>query len=107
MKLREWSNYVEQGDSSTAGIPVYAEDLGDGRWLWRDQLSLGFSDISTTPVDYSFLNGCHYIHQNYCVPMKRQDPFGQYGLYYGTFPRDNFGDRMGDKFTVKSSQDAC
>lgn len=107
MRLKEFSNYIEQGDSSTAGIPDYAEDLGDGRWLWRDQLTLGFSDVSTTPVDYPFLNGCHYIHQNYCIPMKRQDPFAQYGLYYGDFPRDNFGDRMFDKFTVKKGQDAC
>lgn len=107
MRLREFSNYIEQGDSSTAGIPDYAEDLGDGRWLWRDQLTLGFSDVSLTPVDYPFLNGCHYIHTNYCVPLRRQDPFAQYGLYYGTFPRDQFGDRMLDKFTVKKGQDAC
>jgi hypothetical protein len=107
MELKEFSNYIEQGDSSTVGIPDYAEDLGDGRWLWRDQLTIGFSDVSTTPVDYPFLNGCHYIHKNYCIPMKRQDPFGQYDLYYGTFPRDAFGDRMGNKFTVKRSQDAC
>jgi len=107
IKLREYSNYIEQGDSTTAGIPNYAEDLGDGRWLWRDQLTLGFSDVSTTPVDYPFLNGCHYIHQNYCVPLRRQDPFAQYGLYYGNFPRDQFGDRMVDKFVVKKSQDAC
>lgn len=107
IRLREYSNYIEQGDSQTGGIPDYAENLGDGRWLWRDQLSLGFSDVSTTPVDYPFLNGCHYIHQNYCIPLRRQDPFAQYGLYYGTFPRDQFGDRLVDKFVVKKSQDAC
>jgi len=107
IKLREWSNYIEQGDSMTSGIPEYAEELGDGRWLWRDQLTLGFSDISTTPIDYPFLNGCHYIHQNYCIPLRRQDPFAQYGLYYSNFPRDQFGDRLVDKFVVKKSQDAC
>lgn len=107
IKIREYSNYIEQGDTNTAGIPDYAENLGDGRWLWRDQLSIGFSDVSTTPVDYPFLNGCHYIHQNYCVPLRRQDPFAQYGIYYGDFPRDQFGDRMVDKFIVKKSQDAC
>lgn len=107
IRLKEFSNYIEQGDVSTAGIPDYAEDLGDGRWLWRDQLTLGFSDVSTDPVDYPFLNGCHYIHQNYCVPLRRQDPFAQYGLYYGDFPRDAFGDRMVDKFVVKKGQDAC
>lgn len=105
--LREFSNYIEQGDVSTGGIPDYAEDLGDGRWLWRDLLDIGFSDSSTTPVDYPFLNGCHYIHQNYCVPLRRQDPFAQYGLYYGNFPRDPFGDSMTDNFVVNKSQDAC
>lgn len=107
IRLREFSNYIEQGDSSTIGIPNYAVDLGDGRWLWRDQLSLGFSDVSTTPLDYPFLNGCHYIHQNYLISLRRQDPFAQYGLYYGQFPRDSFGDKITDKFTVKKSQDAC
>jgi len=107
IRLREFSNYIEQGDSSTEGIPDYAENLGDGRWLWRDLLDIGFSDVSTTPIDYPFLNGCHYIHQNYCIPLRRQDPFAQYGLYYGTFPRDAFGYRMLDKFVVKKSQDVC
>jgi hypothetical protein len=107
IKIRDFSNYIEQGDSSTAGIPDYAEELGDGRWLWRDLLDIGFSDTSNTPLDYPFLNGCHYIHQNYCFPIRRQDPFGQYGLYYVGFPRDSFGERMTDNFIVKKSQDAC
>lgn len=107
IRIREFSNYIEQGDVSTGGIPYYAEDLGDGRWLWRDLLDIGFSDVSNTPLDYPFLNGCHYIHRNYCFPVRRQDPFNKYGLYHIGFPRDSFGERTLDNFVIKKAQDAC
>jgi len=44
VKIRQWSNYVEQGDSSVEGIPDYAENLGDGRLRWRNLLDIGFND---------------------------------------------------------------
>ena len=107
VEIREFSNYIEQGDSLTIGIPDYAEDLGDGRFIWRDLLDIGFSDTRDTPLDYPFLNGTHYIHQNYCVALRRQDPFAKYGLFYSTFPRDQIGDVMTDKFVVNSKENAC
>lgn len=107
IKLREFSAYIEQGDVSTAGIPDYAEDLGDGRFLWRDLLDIGFNDGQEDTLDYPFLNGCHYIHQIYCLPVRRQDPFGQYNLIYTDFPRDIFGDRMTDRFEVKQQENVC
>jgi hypothetical protein len=107
IEIREFSNYIEQGDSSTIGIPDYAEDLGDGRFIWRDLLDIGFSDTRDKPLDYPFLNGTHYIHQNYCVALRRQDPFAKYGLFYSTFPRDQIGDVMTDKFVVNNKENAC
>lgn len=107
IKIRDLSSYIEQGDSSTGGIPDYAENLGDGRWLWRDILDIGTTDLNLNPVNYPFLNGCHYIHQNYCFPLRRQDPFALYGLYYSDFPRDPFGDRMTDNFVVNKKENAC
>ena len=107
IKIREYSDYIEQGDSSTEGIPNYAENLGDGRFLWRDFLDIGFSDISNQPIDYPFLNGAHYIFNNYCIPLRRQDPFGLYGLYYSNFPRDNYGEGADNNFIINNKQDAC
>jgi len=114
-KVREFSSYIEQGDSSTDGIPDYAENLGDGRFLWRDFLDIGVYDGVDDLLDYPFTNGAHYIHQNICFMTMRQDPFGKYNLYYqgnpssgNSFdPADPRGDALTDNFEVKSSEDVC
>ena len=116
--VRDFSSYIEQGDSSTDGIPDYAEDLGDGRFLWRDLLDIGFSDGANEGVNYPFTNGAHYLHRNICFMTTRQDPFNNYGLYYdgntiGPYtttpfdPADPIGDALTDNFIVKSSQNVC
>jgi hypothetical protein len=118
IKIREFSLYIEQGDDFTAGIPEYAEDLGDGRYLWRDFLDIGLYDGEGGFLDYPFTNGHHYIHSNICLKTMRQDPWGAYGLYYaGTpgnpddetvfDPADPRGDAITDRFRVRSSGDAC
>jgi hypothetical protein len=115
IQIRNFSAYIEQGDENTAGIPDYAEDLGDGRIIWRDFLNIGEPTGKGDEVDYPFTNGTHYIHQNICLPTLRQDPFGLYGLYYGgsdissgTYnPADPRGDDYTDNFTIKRSDDVC
>jgi len=106
--IRNFSTYIEQGDLSTGGIPTYAEDLGDGRWLWRDFLSIGFNEGQDDPVNYPFLNGAHYLHKNLCFTLKRQDPFGFFGLYTSQITSsDPAGDPMGDNFTTNFVQNVC
>ena len=83
IKIRDFSTYIEQGNANTIGIPDYALDLGDGRWLWRDLLDIGVNDGQEETLNYPFLNGAHYMYQNFCFPVRRQDPYGQYDLYYG------------------------
>jgi hypothetical protein len=115
VKIREFSLYVEQGDQFTGGIPDYASDLGDGRYLWRDLLDIGVFDGEGDFLDYPFTNGTHYIHSNICLKSMRQDPFGAYGLYYpgtssdnGQFdPGDPIGDAITDKFITKDGGDVC
>jgi hypothetical protein len=108
VNIRQFSNYVEQGDSTTVGIPEYAESLGDGRYLWRDLLTLGYNDGQDETLDYPFLNGSHYLYDNFCIVTRRQDPFGVFGLYYvDKYPRDIFGDGLPDKFEVKRAADEC
>ncbi len=115
VKIREFSLYVEQGDNFTAGIPDYAVDLGDGRYLWRDLLDIGTYDGEGDFLDYPFTNGTHYLHTNLCFKTMRQDPWGSYGLYYGGNgdtvdgydPADPRGDGITDRFRVRRSDDVC
>jgi hypothetical protein len=108
IKIRQFSNYVEQGDTSVSGVPDYAEDLGDGRYLWRDLLPIGINDGQDEVLDYPFLNGCHYLYQNLCIYSRRQDPFGYFGLLYTEGkPKDNRGDGIPNNFVTKKSDDVC
>lgn len=111
IQLRNWSNYVEYGNTGTTqqlvgneivevprtyNIPDYAEFI-DGRFVWRDIMSIGNQYlISGDFADYPFLNGAHYIYQNYLLALRRQDPYGKYGLYYAEFPKDPYGDKFFD-----------
>jgi hypothetical protein len=117
IKVRDFSTYIEQGNSNTIGIPDYALDLGDGRWLWRDLLDIGVNDGQEETLNYPFLNGAHYMYQNFCFPVRRQDPYGQYDLYYGYEtdqngqtnyePYDIVGVGITNNFDVNSAEDAC
>ncbi len=107
IKIREFSSYVEQGDKFTEGMPNYAVNLGDGRYLWRDLLDIGFNESNDKPLDYPFLNGSHYMYENYCFYLRRQDPFNDWGLFWSTFPNDPIGNKITDKFTSNSEDDDC
>ena len=107
IKIRDFSSYIEVGDQFTDGIPSYAIDLGDTRIVWRDLLDIGFNESDVKALDYPFLNNSHYMYDNYCFSVRRQDPFGIWGLYYGKFPADPTGDRITDKFTINTEDDVC
>ena len=109
INIREFSSYIEEGDSSTYNIPDYATPSGDGKYIWRDLLPLGFNDGGyESALDYPFLNGAHYIHSNIMLNVRRQDPFNEYGLYYSKFPRDPFGDKVNiDNFERKGGDYVC
>ncbi len=108
MKIRDFSSYIEEGDKYTIGVPDYAINLGDDRYLWRDLVDIGFNESNEKALDYPFLNGSHYIYQNYILNVKRQDPFGNWNLYYNNFPADPIGDKITDNFTTKTSDtDVC
>ena len=107
IRIRNFSTYIEQGDQNTVGIPDYATQIDDGRYLWRDLLDIGFNETSTTVLDYPFLNGCHYMYDNYCFSVRRQDPFDDWDLYYSQYPADPVGEKLTDKFTIFSTEDVC
>jgi hypothetical protein len=107
IRIRDFSPYVELGDSNTVGIPSYAVKLDDGRYLWRDLLSIGYNQSDEKALDYPFLNGSHYIHLNDCFYVRRQDAFNDWGLYYNKFPADPYGERITDKYTINSEDEVC
>ena len=63
-------------------IPSYATVLKDGtcRVIWRDILNNGFNLSDDTVEEYPFTNGAFYINRRIDIFVRRQDPFGIYGL---------------------------
>jgi hypothetical protein len=107
IKIRQFSNYIEQGNSFTIDIPSYAVKLDNDRYVWRDLVEIGFIQLGEDVLDYPFVNGRHYLYDNFCFNLKRQDPFGLWELYYGQYPADPIGVTITDKFTVNLPEDVC
>jgi hypothetical protein len=107
IKIREFSSYIEEGDINTYNIPSYAVNLNDGRIIWRDLLDIGNTDIKIDRLDYPFINGYHYLYQNYCFNVKRQDPFDNWNLYFSNFPADPIGNTLNDKYKINISDNVC
>lgn len=107
IKIRNFSNYIEEAEETVDSIPSYATLREDGKYIWRDLLSIGFNDGETDILDYPFLNGSHYRYNNYQFKLKRQDPYAQWGLLYSNFPSDQTGDRITDRFTINNSENVC
>jgi hypothetical protein len=107
IKIREYSAYIEDGDEYTYGIPDYATKMSDGRYLWRDLLDIGVKQFSNINLDYPFVNGCHYMYNNYCFMLRRQDPFDNWGLFYSKFPSDPIGEIITSKFNTQDISNDC
>ena len=107
IQIRTFSNYIEDADPVVDEIPSYAVQRADGKYIWRDYQPIGFNDGDSETLDYPFLNGAHYRYQNYNFKLKRQDPYGNWGLIYTDFPSDKIGDRITNRFTVNTSDNVC
>jgi len=62
IKIREFSDYLEQGSKEMVdNVPGYAWfSENDDLWYWRDLYSYGYIDNDGIGVDYPFINGSHY-----------------------------------------------
>ena len=107
IRIRNFSSYIEQADNSVENIPSYATNIGDGRLTWRDLLDIGYNEQGLNTLDYPFTNGSHYLYNNYCFIIKRQDPFSDWGLYYANFPADPTGNEITDRFNTNSADNVC
>lgn len=74
-------------------IPDYATYIGGNQYIWRDIVNIGDNRVQNLP-DYIFANGYFYVTSRINFFLKRQDPYGNNGLYfdgenkYPFFPND-------------------
>jgi len=92
-------------------IPLFAQDMQNGNCLWRNVLKEGvFDDESILTSENTFTNGRLYSTKLINFYLKRQDPFGDYGLRNNTFPTDLFGNSIEEKLinnTVNGPNTIC
>lgn len=53
-----------------------------GIYEWREFKGFNDMDFNDTLYNRPFTNGTHYLHENINLYLKRQDPFGFYGLSF-------------------------
>ncbi len=83
---------------SSSSIPLYCQDMYNGSCLWREILKEGIFDTESILVkENTFTNGRLYSSNFINFYLKRQDPFGDYGLRTNTFPSDLFGNSVESK----------
>lgn len=61
---------------------AYELNDGTGRYLWRDMLSNKSITSDDELYNTIFTNGAVYYHRDLNFYLRRQDPFGEYGLSY-------------------------
>jgi hypothetical protein len=69
----EFSNINEP----TEGIPNYAETFPDGTVAWKDLLNIGYFEPGNNGVEYPFVNGKHYVYDNYNFFIRVQKPLDE------------------------------
>lgn len=106
IEIRQFSDYIEQATPNVLDIPAYAI-LENGKYKWRELVDIGFDQGSSPRLDYPFLNNAHYRYGNYIFWLKRQDPYGVWGLIYTNYPSDVLGDRITTKFKVNEADNVC
>ena len=62
---------------------AYDLDDGTGRYVWRNFLPAEEMTSDDELYDVPFVNGAHYIHKNINFYVRRQDPYGLYGMSFG------------------------
>lgn len=74
-------------------IPSYAKILKDGtcRLIWRNLVINGMKKDDTSLEEYPFTNGAFYINKRVDIYVRRQDPYGMWGLYDSSVYGDEYG----------------
>lgn len=77
------SNYRKYTIVSTIeGVPSYATFLPSSHsFVWRPIILMSELSNNSQLFEMPFSNGRHYIESNVALYLRRQDPFGNYGLF--------------------------
>ena len=66
LKIREFSDYIEEGNNVTTEIPSYAYYSQKNKiFYWRDIYTYGYIDSNGNGVNFPFFNGRHYPYNNF------------------------------------------
>ena len=77
-------------------------------FIWKDVLLPSETPSNMSTADMPFSNGAFYIHQNLTFFVRRQDPFGDYGLQEDNFDYSGFERYEGeteDEFKLRVNPD--
>lgn len=75
IQIRKFSTVIETVENNPNEIyPDYAQINYDGTISWRDVLEIGYFEDGINGVDYPFMNGCHYLFDNYTIYIRSQLP---------------------------------
>lgn len=75
--ISDYKMFYEQPDK-----PEFSFNLNDGtgRYYYRELKSDAEINQDSDVYDSVFTNNCHYFHKNINFYLRRQDPYGEYGL---------------------------
>lgn len=90
------------------GCPSYARILKDGtcRFIWRNILNNGFNLADDKIEEYPFTNGAFYINKRIDLYLRRQDPYGYWGLYTDDIEGNSPNIEIEDNY-VKDTEIVC
>ena len=90
-------------------VPDYARVLKDGtcRIIWRDLLNNGDGIHKDEIEEYPFTNGAFYINKKIDIYVRRQDPYGEYGLCSEYDVNGNEMDISAENNYIKDDEIVC
>lgn len=90
-------------------VPSYARVIKDGTCsiIWRNILNNGFNKSDNSIEEYPFTNGAFYINKRIDLYVRRQDPYGIYGLYNNSDIVGNSLDYIEEDNYIKEADIEC
>lgn len=77
IEIKKFSNTIEISPQKDNEIyPDYVISDNNGNFIWRDILDIGFFEFDGNGIDYPFVNGTHYLYQDYSIYIRKQLPTG-------------------------------
>lgn len=77
IEIRKFSEAIQSEEQKEDEIyPDYVISDNNGNFIWRELLPINFFETGDNGIDYPFVNGCHYLFENYSIYIRKQLPTG-------------------------------